>query len=383
MNRMQHDLEELGGQLWPDADTLRPRSLEDGESPRRRVPAFVALLLAATLIAGIVIAGTIVLRSRSTSLKGTADARPAPVVPWLDEPAPNVASPFTKPGVGPCTASMLAITVKVPNASYIGAGPINTSFWDVTARDRASVACYVSQGFDVRFTTASGTLALKRSPYLATTDIAYLWPLAQPPPAGYASEADGEIDSGSPCGALPPITSMLLSPGPGLGTAVVSPGPAGGSGTPCAQAREYYSELQAFGGGSPYVSLTEASLQSPATVHPGERVHFLTTIYNIAESRHCLGIGPRVPGCGAPNPVLSFQPCPSFHTELEGVEGTFHTYVLNCGAAHSLANRESETFDMYIDIPSDARSGPAVLTWAIDGDPTMFGSARAAVWVTA
>jgi hypothetical protein len=69
---------------------------------------------------------------------------------------------------------------------------------------------------------------------------------------------------------------------------------------------------------------------------------------------------------------MSLRPCPTFHDEIEGVVGTFHTYQLNCGAATPIPSGGRETFAIEVDIPPDARPGPATLIWSIDGNAALF-----------
>jgi hypothetical protein len=280
---------------------------------------------------------------------------PAPVaqsgvVPWADLPAPNVAQPFTKPGVRACFASQLVFDVHVADPSYVGAGPANTSFWNISVINSSSAECFVGPTMDVTFETAQGPLKVSPQPWPG--DLVYLH---------YMDQAVGEIDS-FPC-ALPRITRLTISPGPGLGSTSLDPGPAGGFGAPCPdRAQTYMVELTSGGHQGGYAALTETSMTAPGIAHPGERVRFLVTITNRPAPRFGIGPGP------SPVPVV-FTPCPTYHLELEGIESTFHTYQLNCAAAITIDNFQSETFEMFVDVPADAKPGPAVLVWSIDGSP--------------
>ncbi len=72
-----------------------------------------------------------------------------------------------------------------------------------------------------------------------------------------------------------------------------------------------------------------------------------------------------------------FSPCPTYHVELEGVDGTFHTYQLNCAESATIPANQGETFEMFIDVPRSARPGPATLVWSIDGSPQRWQRASA------
>ena len=294
-----------------------------------------------------------------------ADSAPAPaaqpgVVPWANLPAPNVAQPFTKRGVLACSASQLVFDVHVANPSYIGAGPANTSFWAISVTNSDSTECFVGPTVDVTFDTAQGPLKLSPRP----------WP-GDPVYLQHGAKAVGEIGT-SPC-AVPRITRMTISPGPGLGSTSLDPGPAGGFGAPCPdRAQNYMVELTSGGNQGGYAALTETSMTAPQIAHPGERVRFFVTITNRPAARFGIGPGP------SPVPVV-FSPCPTYHLELEGVEGTFHTYQLNCAAATAIEDFQSETFEMFVDIPPDAKPGPAVLVWSIDGSPQRWQRASAYV----
>ncbi len=285
----------------------------------------------------------------------------AGIVPWADLPAPNVAQPFTKPGVHACLASQLVFDVHVADPSYIGAGPFNTSFWSISVTNSSAAECFVGPTMDVTFATAQGPLKL--SPQRWPGDLVYL---------NRMDAAVGEIDA-FPC-ALPRITRMTISPGPGLGSTTLDPGPAGGFGSPCPdRAQTYLVELTSGGNHGGYAPLTESSMVAPAVAHPGDRLRFLVTITNRPSPRF------GIPGPGpTPAPVV-FSPCPTYHLELEGVEGTFHTYQLNCAEASTIQDFHSETFEMFIDVPRDAKPGPATLVWSIDGGAQQWQRATAYV----
>jgi len=292
-----------------------------------------------------------------------APAEQPGVVPWADLPAPNVAQPFTKPGVPACHASQLTFDVHVPDPSYIGAGPKDTTFWDVRVTNSSAVECFVGPMLDIVFTTADGPLQLKRQEWPG--DIVYLqtglW-------------AGGEISAAS-C-VEPRITRMTISPGKGLGSVDVDPGPAGGWGTPCPdRSGTYFVELFTDAGQGGALPSTETAMQAPASARPGEHVRFLVSISDVSQVSR--GFGPPRPS-PTPSPIV-WSTCPTYHMELEGIEGTFHTYRLNCAAASTIAPNGTETFEMFIDVPGNAHPGPATLVWSIDGSPEQWARATAYV----
>lgn len=364
MTTFRDDLREIGHDLWPDDSTLRPRAVSTVRKRRwalRSKAALAGLATAIVIFAGIA-AGTVVLVARQHASEPSG----VPSVPWLSMPATgNAAAPFTIAGVGPCVARDLSVSINVADPSYVGRGPANTSFWTVSVRDTSARACFVNSTFDATFLTSSGSLSLSRQ-VLPAADIIYLYPASQPPPAGFSSQANGEV--GSVGCALPPIRTILWSPGPGLGTLAISPGPAGGSGIPCSGGHQYYAELCCA---SPIASpaLVQTSLTGPATASPGEHYRFTVTVRNAPVPRSCVA-------CPTPAPSISFAPCPTYHEELEGTADSFQGYVLNCHAAASIAAGDAETFDMVIDVPADASPGRSVLRWAVDGSGSLFEIAR-------
>jgi hypothetical protein len=173
-----------------------------------------------------------------------------------------------------------------------------------------------------------------------------------------------------------------VSPGPGLGSVAVDPGPAGGSGTPCpGDPREgYYAEVGVANGQGGPLSLVQTTMTAPSVVHPGDRLRFLVTILD-AISPLLFGI-PLTP-TPTPLPAITFRPCPSYHEELEGVAGTYHGYRINCEQATPIASGAAETFEMLLDVPRDAVPGPAVIRWSMDGDGVVPPPARGYVEVRA
>lgn len=282
------------------------------------------------------------------------------VVAWADLPAPNVAQPFTEPGVRACRASDLNIGL---SSIYVGSGPLNTSTWTISVKNTGPQLCFVGPTMDITFRTAEGPL--KMNPLRWGGDIVYLVPGGLP--------ALGEVDT-FPC-ALPPVTGMSISPGPSLGSIDVTPGLAGGVGTPCPNEHQsYLLELYADQNQVGYASMISSAMSAPAVGHPGQHLRFLVTLTNRRVAHHSIA------GTVDPTPSpLSFAPCPTYHLELEGVEGTFHTYELNCAQAAIIGPNGSETFEMFIDVPRDAQPGPATLVWSIDGSPQQWQRASAYV----
>jgi len=334
-------------------------AMEPVSGKSRRWP----LELAAVAIAIVVVAALTLPHLLVRGSLSTPGGQPTPsvqpgVVPWSDVAAPNVASAFTKPGVPACTASALTIDVHAL-PSYIGRGPANTSFWTISVTNAGTSPCFVGPTMDVGFISADGPLPL--TPQRWGGNIVYLAPSRKPSMPGFNDKAVGEIDT-FPC-AAPRIVQMTISPGPGLGVVKLDPGPAGGFGSPCPEKQQaYLVELMSDVNQIGYAAMTQTSIDAPAETHPGERLRFLVTIENRPTPRLSYGPDP------SPSPLV-FSPCPTYHLELEGEEGTFHTYRLNCAAASTVAPFQSEKFEMFIDIPRDAKPGPAVLVWAVDGSP--------------
>jgi hypothetical protein len=290
-------------------------------------------------------------------------------IPWSASTATDVAQPFTIPGVPPCQAADLDVSVHAV-ASYIGGGPRNTSTWTITVKDKGTAPCFVGSTVEVGFATAAGTLSLPAMRTLGG-DIVYLAPASAPASPRFSHEASGEIDT-FPC-VVPPVTQMAISPAAGLGIVLVNPGPAGGLGTTCpGKPQSYLAELYPENCCRGYAASTQTAMDAPAAAHRGDHLRFLVTITNRPVSHSELA------GTAHPTPTpMTFTPCPTYHEELEGVAGTFHTYQLNCEQAAPIQANASETFEMYVDLPADTHPGPAVLVWSIDGSPTIYQTARA------
>jgi hypothetical protein len=292
---------------------------------------------------------------------------PIPGTAISPEPIPGATpTPFTLPGVLACRPADLDVVVKVADPSYIDAGPKDTSSWDLTVTDTGTHPCFVGPTPDVSFFTSSGQISIhKTSPWPG--EIVYLSPIKEPAPP-YFGSAIGEIDV-NPCHLAQPVDSMLVNLGETLGSVRVSPGPAGGWGTACPVGGEtYFTELYGLpydGSIGGYAARTQTNLTAPSSARPGERVNFRVTLLNEAVA----GLGLGNP---SPNPTWTFTPCPMFYDEVEGVVGTFHVSSLDCASARPIPSGGSETFDMHIDIPSDATPGPATLIWSIVGSPATY-----------
>jgi hypothetical protein len=251
---------------------------------------------------------------------------------------------------------------------YVGGGMRDTSSWQFSMHNTGAAPCFVGSTLAIAFIAAQGKLML--SPLPTRTDIVYLAGSAGSSSASISKAAVGEIDSFC---VLPPINEMDISPGPGLGLARVTPGPAGGSGAACTgkddrYLAEVYNDQCCTAG---YAASIQSSIAAPAAVHPGEHVRFLVTLTNRPAPHSEIG-GTVHP---AP-PALTFSPCPTYHEELEGVAGSFHTYQLNCNRARTILANQSETFEMFIDVPNNAHTGPSVLLWSIDESPTIWQTMR-------
>src|SRR5216683_1688839 len=84
-------------------------------------------------------------------------------------------------------------------------------------------------------------------------------------------------------------------------------------------------------------------------------------IIYLAPSRGPSGYGlwHQAAGTVLPTPSpLTFNPCPTYHDELEGVSGTLHSYLLNCQQAETIPANGKESFEMFIDVPRGAAPGP-------------------------
>lgn len=274
-------------------------------------------------------------------------------------------TPFTIPGVLACRAADLEVVVKVANPSYIGDGPLDTSSWGLTMTDVGSRPCFVGPTPDVAFFTSSGQIGIPKSPPWAG-EIVYLTPTNPAPP--YFGSAIGEIDV-DPCHLAQPVDYMLVNLGETLGSVRVTPGPAGGWGTACPVGGEkYFTELYGLpndGSTGGYAPRTETKITAPPAARPGERVDFTVTLVNQAVAGTGIGSPPI-------NPTWTFARCPMFYQEVEGVIETFQTSLLDCAHAKPIPAGGSETFDMHIDIPANAKPGPATLIWSIVGSPASY-----------
>jgi hypothetical protein len=314
--------------------------------------------------------GTVVACGRTTAPEVVAIVTPAPVPSTATSPDATPGAeptPFTIPGVLACRAADLDVVVKVANPSYVGAGPMNTSGWDLTMTDVGSRPCFVGPTPDVSFFTSSRQISIPKDPPWPGA-IVYLSPPAREPSPPFFGTATGEIDV-NPCHLAQPVETMLVSLGETLDSVRVTPGPAAGWGTSCPVAGEtYFTELYGVpndGSIGGYAPRTETTVTAPPSARPGERVNFTVTLVNQAAAS--LGIGtPPI------NPTWTFARCPMFYDEVEGVVGTFRTSLLDCANAKPIPAGGSETFDMHIDIPTDAKPGPATLIWSIFGSPALY-----------
>lgn len=381
MTLLADDLRELGEELWPDMGVLRPH--KDGQADHRHSYRTVLAGLGVTaLLFAAVAAGSIALVTRGHApAPQSAQRAPSPttgaVVPWLDAPATDAATPVTITGVVACRASDLSVSIHVTDPSYVGHGPINTSFWEVSVSDLTSKPCFVTGTFDATFETSSGILKAWRNA-LPAPDIIYLYPEKQSPPPGFVSSALGEVGTSGSC-VFPPITAILWSPGAGLGSVRVSPGPAGGSGTPCSSGATFsYGAELISSSGDPRLPQVRTTLAAPTTASPGDHLHYTVTILNSPSPSTCAR------ACPTSIPSLTLQQCPTYHEELEGLAGSLRSYTLNCAATRPIAAGATESFDMYVDVPRSATPGPVVLLWALDESAGMphFQAARAYITIT-
>ena len=294
----------------------------------------------------------------------------APTPPSTAQPRP-----FTLAGVSACTAPHLKVSVHVDNPSLVNSGPANTSFWDINVRDTGTRPCFVGPTPEVSFYSAGGLESIPKSqPWPG--DIVYLSPESNPAPP-YFGSATGEIVV-NPC-RLQPVTSARIDFGAAQGSVEVTPGPAGGWGTPCPVTGEsYFTELYGLpndGDIGGYLPRTQTTLTAPASAHPGEVLRFRATLENTPIAGLGLGTAP-------PNPPMTFRPCPEFFDEIEGVAGTFHIALLDCAVAKPIPANDSETFSMSIDIPAGAQPGPATLIWSLVGSPPAFDVGHSYIVIT-
>lgn len=92
------------------------------------------------------------------------------------------------------------------------------------------------------------------------------------------------------------------------------------------------------------------SVRAPAAVRPGERVRYEITLTNEADTD------------------FVFEPCPAYF-EIIGGAGVkvVRRYLLNCAAAGAIPAGRAVTFEMYLQIPDDAKPGTGVLSWDFEG----------------
>jgi len=121
---------------------------------------------------------------------------------------------------------------------------------------------------------------------------------------------------------------------------------------------------------------TQTKIDAPAIAHPGERVRFLVTVIN-KRLVHSMDAGTVDP----PPEPLDWSICPTYHRELQGVEGTFGTYRLNCEQVRPMPPYAKATFEMCIDVPTDAHPGPSGLSFGLDGSPGTYGETSINVWI--
>jgi hypothetical protein len=293
-----------------------------------------------------------------------------PPVAWLNTAVIDHAQPFTIPGVAACRSADVAVSVHVADPSYIGGGPANTTFWVIDIRDTSARPCFVGAQPEVSFSAGGAALHIPRTATEINGDVVYLSATAAPP---FFARAGGEIDV-TPC-ALHGVDRVTVGLGGNLGSVTVDPGPPAGAGPSCPVANETYSAFLQGESDSDTVAgtlpLTQTTISgAPSVVTRGEVVYFTVTITNSTTPHH--GIAFTRP---TPNPTITFQLCPSYHEELEGVAGSFHTFRLDCTAAEPIAGGGSERFAMQITVPADAPPGPATLVWCIDGSAVVYQTA--------
>ena len=89
-----------------------------------------------------------------------------------------------------------------------------------------------------------------------------------------------------------------------------------------------------------------ATIKAPSSVKPGDRLRYEVTITNNRSTD------------------VAFDPCPAYTENLAGTGiKAVGTYLLNCGAAPSIAAGSSVTFEMVLDIPQWTQAGNAYLHW--------------------
>jgi DNA-binding CsgD family transcriptional regulator len=342
---------------------------------------------AATVVAAVAGLAVLVWGVMKTGTATDAQQQPIPtklpeLITWADLPAPNTGEPFTIPGVPPCQAADLGLRMINTN---VGGGMKDSSSWGLVFHNKGSAPCFLGSTLLATFVTADREIDMPAE--RVGGDIVYLAPrrgylqdLATPAP-GFSDTAGGSIDINF-C-HLPAVAQLKISPGPGLGNLTVDPGPPGGWGTPCPVSTQSYQahlspEDCCGGSGSP----VQTSLDAPASARPGERLRFLITVINEppVTSRPAPFPGTEPQPDPTP-PPLEWSPCPTYHQELQGVSGTFGTYRLNCEPVAPLAPYASATFEMYLDVPADARPGPSVLDWSFDGEEGTWAEASVNIWI--
>lgn len=327
--------------------------------------------LAIATVAGVGLVTTALLTHHVAPTAGTPAT--ASYVPWRDLPASEPVSPVTVPGVRPCSLETLDITF--PYVANEG-GAADSSTWPVRVRNIGKQICFVAPTLVITFVTPSGPMHLAPSPQIqAGRDIIYLSSSLAAGPSPYPSAVDGEIGTTGNC-TIPAGTRMSIDLGPSLGSVTLNPGPGLSVGTPCPPGTSpsdgYYAEL--FVSSTSCCSVIDPSitpstntqrplispnLDAPSLVHPGDRVRYLVTVADAYIVGH--SAGPI-----APPPPLTLSPCPTYQEELEGSTGSAAAYRLNCADAKPIRSGSTETFEMYLTVPTTAPQGPAILVWTLD-----------------
>ena len=294
-------------------------------------------------------------------------------VPWVDLPASSDVKPFTIPGVPPCQAANLIFDLLSAGTYNNGA---ERSWWDVMVRDKGA-PCFIGPTLDATFVNTDGTLNV--SPERVGYNIMYLengpqYPGISSPAAGFTYQATGRLETSQSSPCTTSVTQLQVSPGPGLGAVELKPSAASGWGRCVGEI--YRSELHPEDccGGSGYAVQTE--VDAPAVAHPGERFRYLITLTN----------EPPVTSCHPPcpdhsPPPLNWTDCPIYHQELQGVAGSFAAHRLNCEPVNPMPPYAKATFEMYIDIPADAQTGPSVLSFGLDEDQVTYQQTAINVWI--
>ena len=376
---MRDDLDELSRRLWPDTTRLRPRPSGLGHGLTRRHRGTVAAGTTVAVVVAAIVSAVVLVNHRAGGAPGgdASSDHPGSYVPWAATAAPDVARPYTVAGVPPCTVAELTVHGLTPGGGPGMPPPTGLALWGIGVLDTGSSPCFLSPTIDVTFTTASGgALLLSRRPY--GDDIVYLLPAGSPARAGFVREVTANVRTFGSC-PVQHVARLTLTLGTGLGSVTLdSPPSLGTGGRPCGGGRGDYDALMLSGLGSDGTTTpasTTSLIQAQSLAHPGSRVRFLVTVANAPSApEYCQGSL-----CPARVHALTFNPCPSYHEELEGVEGSFHTYRLNCAMTREVTAGSAETFEMYIDVPGNAVPGPAVLAWTMDGPEGLYQPARAVI----